>query len=163
MAKVSNVMATKVALDMVEASSAVKNLTTLVNSHTQAWKAQTAALRSAGDYVGAAKAKYEGLGNAISAQREKIEALERKQSEMNNIDKKTADQYMELRSKLNQYRSEMDKLDTSTAKGEARSKELAEQINKTKEQLNGLSTGTVKSAEQFLKYGQQVDRAKAKV
>lgn len=163
MPKVSNVMATKVALDMVEASSAVKNLTTLVNSHTQAWKAQTAALRSAGDYVGAAKAKYEGLGNAISAQREKIEALERKQSEMNNIDKKTADQYMELRSKLNQYRSEMDKLDTSTAKGEARSKELAEQIAKTKEQLNGLDTGTVKSAEQFLKYGQQVDRAKAKL
>lgn len=163
MAKVSNVMATKVALDMVEASSAVKNLTTLVNSHTQAWKAQTAALRSAGDYVGAAKAKYEGLGNAISAQREKIEALERKQSEMNNIDKKAADQYMELRSKLNQYRSEMDKLDTSTAKGESRSKELAEQIAKTKEQLNGLDTGTVKSAEQFLRYGQQVDRAKAKL
>ncbi len=163
MAKVSNVMATKIALDMVEASSAVKNLTTLVNSHTQAWKAQTAALRSAGDYVGAAKAKYEGLGNAISAQRDKIEALERKQSEMNSIDKKTADQYMELRSKLNQYRSEMDKLDTTTAKGEARSKELAEQINKTKEQLNGLGTGTVKSAEQFLKYGQQVDRAKAKL
>ncbi|WP_323064208.1 tape measure protein [Limosilactobacillus reuteri] len=163
MAKVSNVMATKVALDMVEASSAVKNLTTLVNSHTQAWKAQTVALRSAGDYVGAARAKYEGLGNAISAQREKIEALERKQSEMNNIDKKTADQYMELRSKLNQYRSEMDKLDTSTAKGEARSKELAEQIAKTKEQLNGLDTGTVKSAEQFLRYGQQVERAKAKL
>lgn len=66
-------MATKVALDMVEASSAVKNLTTLVNSHTQAWKAQTAALRSAGDYVGAAKAKYEGLGNAISAQQIDVE------------------------------------------------------------------------------------------
>lgn len=163
MAKVSNTMATKIALDMVEASTAVKNLTTLVNSHTQAWKAQTAALRSAGDYVGAAKAKYEGLGNAISAQRNKIEALEQKQAEMNNIDKKTADQYMELRSKLNQYRSEMDKLDTTTAKGEARSKELAEQIAKTKEQLNGLDTGTVKSAEQFLKYGQQVDRAKAKL
>ena len=163
MAKVSNTMATKVALDMVEASTAVKNLTTLVNSHTQAWKAQTAALRSAGDYVGAAKAKYEGLGNAISAQRNKIEALEQKQAEMNNIDKKTADRYMELRSKLNQYRSEMDKLDTTTAKGEARSKELAEQIAKTKEQLNGLDTGTVKSAEQFLKYGQQVDRAKAKL
>ncbi len=156
-------MATKVALDMVEASTAVKNLTTLVNSHTQAWKAQTAALRSAGDYVGAAKAKYEGLGNAISAQRNKIEALEQKQAEMNNIDKKTADRYIELRSKLNQYRSEMDKLDTTTAKGEARSKELAEQIAKTKEQLNGLDTGTVKSAEQFLKYGQQVDRAKAKL
>ena len=97
MAKVSNIMATKVALDMVEASTSVRNLTTVVNSATQAWKAQTAALRSAGDYVGAAKAKYEGLGNAISAQRDKIEALERKQSEMNTIDKETADQYLEVR------------------------------------------------------------------
>lgn len=156
-------MATKVALDMVEASTAVKNLTTLVNSHTQAWKAQTAALRSAGDYVGAAKAKYEGLGNAIEAQKNKIAALEQKQSEMNNIDKKTADQYMELKSKLNQYRSEMDKLDTTTKEGKERYQQLDEQISKTKEELNGLNTGTVKSAEQFLKYGQQVDRAKAKL
>lgn len=163
MAKVSNVMATKVALDMVEASTAVKNLTTLVNSHTQAWKAQSAALRSAGDYVGAAKAKYEGLGNAIEAQKNKIAALEQKQSEMNNIDKKTADQYMELKSKLNQYRSEMDKLDTTTKEGKERYQQLDEQISKTKEELNGLNTGTVKSAEQFLKYGQQVDRAKAKL
>lgn len=163
MAKVSNVMATKVALDMVEASTAVKNLTTLVNSHTQAWKAQSAALRSSGDYVGAAKAKYEGLGNAIEAQKNKIAALEQKQSEMNNIDKKTADQYMELKSKLNQYRSEMDKLDTTTKEGKERYQQLDEQISKTKEELNGLNTGTVKSAEQFLKYGQQVDRAKAKL
>lgn len=163
MAKVSNTMATKVALDMVEASTAVKNLTTLVNSHTQAWKAQSAALRSAGDYVGAAKAKYEGLGNAIEAQKNKIAALEQKQSEMNNIDKKTADQYMELKSKLNQYRSEMDKLDTTTKEGKERYQQLDEQISKTKEELNGLNTGTVKSAEQFLKYGQQVDRAKAKL
>ena len=114
MAKVSNIMATKVALDMVEASTSVRNLTTVVNSATQAWKANEANMRSAGDYAGAAKAKYEGLGNAISAQRDKIEALERKQSEMNNVDKKTADQYLELRSKLNEYREEMDKLDTTT-------------------------------------------------
>ena len=77
MAKVSNVMATKVALDMVDASTSVRNLTTLVNSATQAWKANVAELRSAGDYAGAAKAKYDGLGDAISAQRNKIEALER--------------------------------------------------------------------------------------
>ena len=42
MAKVSNVMATKVALDMVEASTSIRNLTTIVNSATQAWKAQEA-------------------------------------------------------------------------------------------------------------------------
>ena len=163
MPKVSNVMATKVALDMVQASTSVRNLTTVVNSATQAWKANEANMRAAGDYAGAAKAKYEGLGNAISAQRDKIEALERKQSEMNSVDKKTADQYLELRSKLNEYRDEMDKLDTTTEKGQARYKELNEAINKTKQQLDSLDTGTVKAAERFLKYGQEVDRAKAKL
>lgn len=163
MAKVSNIMATKVALDMVEASTSVRNLTTVVNSATQAWKANEANMRAAGDYAGAAKAKYEGLGNAISAQRDKIEALERKQSEMNTIDKETADQYLELRSKLNEYREEMDQLDTTTEKGQARYKELDEAINRTKQELDSLDTGTVKSAEQFLKYGQEVDRAKAKL
>lgn len=163
MPKVSNIMATKVALDMVEASTSVRNLTTVVNSATQAWKANEANMRSAGDYAGAAKAKYEGLGNAINAQRDKIEALERKQSEMNAVDKKTADQYLELRSKLNEYRDEMDKLDTTTEKGQARYKELNEAITRTKQQLDSLDTGTVKSAEQFLKYGQEVDRAKAKL
>lgn len=163
MAKVSNIMATKVALDMVEASTSIRNLTTVVNSATQAWKANVANMRAAGDYAGAAKAKYEGLGNAISAQRDKIEALERKQSEMNTIDKEAADQYLELRSKLNEYREEMDKLDTTTEKGKARYKELDEAITRTKQELDSLDTGTVKSAEQFLKYGQEVDRAKAKL
>lgn len=163
MAKVSNIMATKIALDMVEASTSIRNLTTVVNSATQAWKANVANMRAAGDYAGAAKAKYEGLGNAISAQRDKIEALERKQSEMNTIDKKTADQYLELRSKLNEYREEMDKLDTTTEKGKARYKELDEAITRTKQELDSLDTGTVKSAEQFLRYGQEVDRAKAKL
>lgn len=163
MAKVSNIMATKVALDMVEASTSVRNLTTVVNSATQAWKANEANMRAAGDYAGAAKAKYEGLGNAISAQRDKIEALERKQSEMNTIDKEAADQYLELRSKLNEYREEMDKLDTTTEKGQARYKELNEAITRTKQKLDSLDTGTIKSAERFLKYGQEVDRAKAKL
>lgn len=163
MAKVSNVMATKVALDMVEASTSIRNLTTIVNSATQAWKAQEANMRSAGDYAGAAKAKYEGLGNAISAQRDKIEALERKQSEMNNIDKEAADQYLNLRSKLNQYREELERLDTTTNEGKERYQQLNSAIEKTKSQLDKLDTGTIKSAEQFLKYGQQVDRAKAKL
>ena len=163
MPKVSNVIATKIALDMVEASTSIRNLTTVVNSATQAWKANEANMRAAGDYAGAARAKYEGLGNAISAQRDKIEALERKQSEMNTIDKEAADQYLELRSKLNEYREEMDKLDTTTEKGKARYKELDEAITRTKQELDSLDTGTVKSAEQFLKYGQEVDRAKVKL
>ena len=46
MAKVQAKMATEVALDLVQASTAIKNLTSAVSSSTSAWKAQEAYLRS---------------------------------------------------------------------------------------------------------------------
>ena len=91
MAKISNVMATKIALDLVDASKSVRNLTTEVNASTKAWQAQEASLRSAGDYAGAAKARFDGLGSAIDAQKEKISALQEKQESMNNISQETAE------------------------------------------------------------------------
>lgn len=72
MAKVQAKMATEVALDLVQASTAIKNLTSAVSSSTSAWKAQEAYLRSVGDSAGAARAKYTGLGEAMDAQRRKL-------------------------------------------------------------------------------------------
>jgi phage-related tail protein len=98
MAKISNVMATKVALDLVDASKSVRNLTAEVNASTKAWQAQEASLRSAGDYAGAAKARLDGLGSAIDAQKEKISALQEKQESMNNISQETAEKFLKLKS-----------------------------------------------------------------
>ena len=39
-------------------------------------------MRSAGDYLGAAQAKYDGLGNAIQNQQHKIEKLKQEQSQL---------------------------------------------------------------------------------
>ena len=163
MAKISNVMATKIALDLVDASKSVRNLTTEVNASTKAWQAQEASLRSAGDYAGAAKARLDGLGSAIDAQKEKISALQEKQESMNNISQETAEEFLRLKERIEQLKTEQASLDDVTGRNKDKYESLGAEISRLEDQQNKLNTGTVKQAETYLRYGAQVDQAKAKL
>lgn len=163
MAKISNVMATKIALDLVDASKSVRNLTTEVNASTKAWQAQEASLRSAGDYAGAAKARFDGLGSAIDAQKEKISALQEKQESMNNISQETAEEFLKLKERIEQLKTEQASLDDVTGRNKDKYESLGAEISRLEDQQNKLNTGTVKQAETYLRYGAQVDQAKAKL
>lgn len=163
MAKISNVMATKVALDLVDASKSVRNLTTEVNASTKAWQAQEASLRSAGDYVGAAKARLDGLGSAIDAQKEKISALQEKQESMNNISQETAEKFLKLKERIEQLKTEQASLDDVTGRNKDKYESLGAEISRLESQQSKLNVGTVKQAETYLRYGAQVDQAKAKL
>lgn len=163
MAKISNVMATKVALDLVDASKSVRNLTTEVNASTKAWQAQEASLKSAGDYVGAAKARLDGLGSAIDAQKEKISALQEKQESMNNISQETAEKFLKLKERIEQLKTEQASLDDVTGRNKDKYESLGAEISRLESQQSKLNVGTVKQAETYLRYGAQVDQAKAKL
>lgn len=163
MAKISNVMATKVALDLVDASKSVRNLTTEVNASTKAWQAQEASLRSAGDYVGAAKARLDGLGSAIDAQKEKISALQEKQESMSNISQETAEKFLKLKERIDELKAEQSSLDDITGRNKEKYESLGAEINRLEAQQSKLNVGTVKQAETYLRYGAQVDQAKAKL
>lgn len=163
MAKISNVMATKVALDLVDASKSVRNLTAEVNASTKAWQAQEASLKSAGDYVGAAKARLDGLGSAIDAQKEKISALQEKQDSMNNISQETAEKFLKLKERIEQLKTEQASLDDITGRNKDKYESLGAEISRLEAQQSKLNVGTVKQAETYLRYGAQVDQAKAKL
>lgn len=163
MAKISNVMATKVALDLVDASKSVRNLTTEVNASTKAWQAQEASLRSAGDYAGAAKARLDGLGSAIDAQKKKISALQEKQESMNNISQETAEKFLRLKERIEQLKAEQASLDDVTGRNKDKYESLDAEIGRLESQQSKLNVGTVKQAETYLRYGAQVDQAKAKL
>lgn len=102
MAKVQATMSTEIALDILQASNSIKRLTQLVNSSTNAWKAQESQMRSAGDYLGAAQAKYDGLGNAIQNQQHKIEKLKQEQSQLKGSTAETAEQYLKYQQQIDQ-------------------------------------------------------------
>lgn len=163
MAKISNVMATKVALDLVDASKSVRNLTTEVNASTKAWQAQEASLKSAGDYAGAAKARLDGLGSAIDAQKEKISALQEKQESMSNISQETAEKFLKLKERIDELKAEQSSLDDITGRNKEKYESLGAEISRLEAQQSKLNVGTVKQAETYLRYGAQVDQAKAKL
>ena len=163
MAKVQAKMATEVALDLVQASTAIKNLTSAVSSSTSAWKAQEAYLRSVGDSAGAARAKYTGLGEAMDAQRRKIEALQDKQRSMTSMTSESAAKYLKLKKQIDATQEAMGKLDTSTEAGKAAEKSMQATIEQLTAQQSKLNVGTVDSARQYLNFGKQIDRAKAKL
>lgn len=102
MAKVQATMSTEIALDTLQAANSIKRLTQLVNSSTNAWKAQESQMRSAGDYLGAAQAKYDGLGNAIQNQQRKIEKLKQEQSQLKGSAAETAEQYLKYQQQIDQ-------------------------------------------------------------
>lgn len=102
MAKVQATMSTEIALDTLQAVNSIKRLTQLVNSSTNAWKAQESQMRSAGDYLGAAQAKYDGLGNAIQNQQHKIEKLKQEQSQLKGSTAETAEQYLKYQQQIDQ-------------------------------------------------------------
>ena len=95
-------MSTEIALDTLQAANSIKRLTQLVNSSTNAWKAQESQMRSAGDYLGAAQAKYDGLGNSIQNQQQKIEKLKQEQSQLKGNTVEVAEQYLKYQQQIDQ-------------------------------------------------------------
>lgn len=112
MAKVQATMSTEIALDTLQAANSIKRLTQLVNSSTNAWKAQESQMRSAGDYLGAAQAKYDGLGNAIQNQQHKIEKLKQEQSQLKGSTAETAEQYLKYQQQIDQATTRLASLET---------------------------------------------------
>lgn len=163
MATVQAKMATEVALDLVQASTAIKNLTSAVSASTSAWRSQEAYLRSVGDYAGAARAKYDGLGEAMDAQRRKIEALQEKQRSMSSISTESATKYLNLKKQIDATRESMGQLDTTTDAGKAAQKSMQETIERLTSEQKKLNVGTVDSARQYLNFGRQIDQANAKL
>lgn len=96
MATVSNTMATEVKLDTVSAASSLKTLNNAIKATTNEWKANEISLKSAKDSLGAAQAKYEGLGKTMQALQAKIDKLKERQASLDTSTTKGSDNYAQL-------------------------------------------------------------------
>lgn len=124
-------MSTEISLNTLGASTSIKRLTQLVSSATSAWKAQEAQLKSAGDSLGAAKAKYDGLSESITRQQAKIESLKREQSELKGNTAETAEQYLK-------YQRQIDQATTKLASMESQQQRAKSSLDYYKSGLAGL-------------------------
>lgn len=129
--KINATMSTEIALDTLQAGNSIKRLTQLVSSATSAWKAQEAQLKSAGDSLGAAKAKYDGLSESITRQQAKIENLKREQSDLKGNTAETAEQYLK-------YQRQIDQATTKLASMESQQQRAKSSLDYYKSGLAGL-------------------------
>lgn len=112
-------MSTEIALNTLGASDSIKRLTQLVGSATSAWKAQEAQLKSAGDSLGAAKAKYDGLSESITRQQAKIDSLKREQSELKGNTAETAEQYLKYQRQIDQATTKLTSMESQQQKAKS--------------------------------------------
>lgn len=129
--KINATMSTEISLNTLGASNSIKHLTQLVSSATSAWKAQEAQLKSAGDSLGAAKAKYDGLSESITRQQAKIDSLKREQSELKGNTAETAEQYLK-------YQRQIDQATTKLASMESQQQKAKSSLDYYKSGLAGL-------------------------
>lgn len=117
--KIQATMSTEIALDTLQAGNSIKRLTQLVGSATSAWKAQEAQLKSAGDSLGAAKAKYDGLSESITRQQAKIDSLKREQSELKGNTAETAEQYLKYQRQIDQATTKLTSMESQQQKAKS--------------------------------------------
>lgn len=131
---------TRISLDGEQPIQTLKSLKNEVSSATSAWKAQVAELKSAGDQLGAAKAKYEGLGDTLKKQQS---LLERNKSELNSLKEAQA------------------KVDTTTEKGRNEYERYSKEIATAERNVANATTKIAKLSQQQEKARNSLDYYKS--
>lgn len=131
---------TRISLDGEQPIQTLRSLKNEVSSATSAWKAQVAELKSAGDQLGAAKAKYAGLGETLKKQQS---LLERNKSELN---------------KLKEAQS---KVDTTTEKGRNEYERYSKEIATAERNVANATTKITKLSQQQEKARSSLDYYKS--
>lgn len=142
---------TRISLDGEQPIQTLKSLKNEVSSATSAWKAQVAELKSAGDQLGAAKAKYEGLGDTLKKQQS---LLERNKSELNKL--KEAQSKVDTttekgRNEYERYSKEIATAERNVANATTKIAKLSQQQEKARSSLNYYKSGLASAQNELRK------------
>lgn len=150
MAQITNEMATNLTLDIGSAQKSLRELTSTVKDSNNEWKIQEAQLKASGDAVNASKARYEGLQNTLSEQKNKVDALKQALDNNNTETKKGQELQTYLTNELakaeRQYASYQGQLDKATQSYKYQESGLAK-LNDELKQSNDLTDARARKLE----------------
>lgn len=150
MAQITNEMATNLTLDIGSAQKSLRELTATVKDSNNEWKIQEAQLKASGDAANASKARYEGLQNTLSEQKNKVDALKQALDNNNTETKKGQELQTYLTNELakaeRQYTSYQGQLDKATQSYKYQESGLAK-LNDELKQSNDLTDARARKLE----------------
>lgn len=151
-----------VGLDSSQLQQSMSALKSSIKSATAEWKSQFAEMRAAGDYLGAATAKYDGLTKAMKAQQEMIERQKSELTGLGTRTKENAEQYDKLSATL----SNSEKKLTSLSAQQERAKKLmdyeATGIRQNKDELAMLTKEMDSTVKMYQAQGKEQEATAAK-
>lgn len=151
-------LVTDIKLNGSQPVKTLKELKQAVSGATSAWKAQEAVLKSAGQATEAAKAKYNGLSEAVQKQRQYIDGLMNKQKDLKKVQAE-ADQTTEKgKQAYKNATEEIQKNAAQTLRATTRLESLTKQQDKAKSSLNYYKSGLA-DAQKTLKQTQAVTKS----
>lgn len=136
----------------------LKELKQAVSGATSAWRAQEAVLKSAGQSTEAAKAKYQGLSDAVKNQQKYIEGLINKQKDLKKIQAEADTTTEKGKQAYKNATEEIKKNAEQTLRATSRLESLSKQQEKAKNSLKYYSSGLAE-AQKNLKQTQAVTRS----
>lgn len=156
--KVQNEMATKITVDTVQAAKSVSAFRNGTTALTNSWKANEMAYRTADDSLNALKSRYEGIGNVIELQKQKIDELKNRQEGLDRTNKDQANTWLKLEKDIQtatrqlasyeaQQKGLKDSLKNLNKQYEKQKKELDELVDK----INETTEKTIKASETYKK------------
>ena len=138
-------LVTRISLDGAQPVQTLKSLRAEVSSTTSAWRAHAAELRTTGDQLGAAKAKYDGLTQTIEKQKtlltQQKDELQKLKQAQNEVDTSTERGKQEYEG----YASQIAKAENNVAKATTRLASLTTQQEKAKQSLDYYESGLAKA------------------
>lgn len=163
MAKVSNTMATEIKLDTVSAASSLKTLNNAIKGTTQAWKANEVSLKSAGDYLKAAEAKYKGISETIGVVQDKVSKLREKQASLDTSTKEGSEQYSKLSTQLAQTENKLASLTAQQSRAKSSMEYYKSGLGDLQKSFKSVNAVTNSYVERLQAEGKETEAQKAKL
>lgn len=163
MAKVSNTMATEIKLDTVSAASSLKTLNNAIKGTTSAWKANEVSLKSAGDYLKAAEAKYKGIGKTIGVVQDKVAKLREKQASLDTSTKEGSEQYSRLSTQLAQTENKLASLTSQQSRAKSSMEYYKSGLGDLQKSFKSVNAVTNSYVERLRAEGKEAEAQKAKL
>lgn len=149
--KVQNEMATKITVDTVQTAKSVSAFRNGITALTNPWKANEMAYRTAGDSLNALKSRYEGIGNVIELQKQKVDELKNRQEELDRTNKDQANTWLKLEKDIQTATRQLASYEVQQKGLEDSLKNLNKQYEKQKKELDELVDKTNETTEKTIK------------
>ena len=144
-------MTTKITVDTVQAAESVSAFRNGITVLTNSWKANGMAYRTAGDSLNALKSRYEGIGNVIELQKQKIDELKNRQEELDRTNKDQANTWLKLEKDIQNATRQLASYEAQQKGLEDSLKNLNKQYEKQKKELDELVDKTNETTEKTIK------------